>query len=327
MTPTVQTSLDLLGATRREPLGPTAEGLSTATFESVVLDGAAYVVKRLSYDTDWVMRAVGDSGVPRVVRMHASGLFDRLPGCLDTALVDVAFDPETGMAELLMRDVSDAFLRDSDPFADEQHALLVDAMAQLHASTWGIVDELGLTTPAQRWSMLSPAFARTEALRGPLTGVPSALLPMWGRLAQNAPDTHRVLDRLAESPAPLVAALASTPQALVHGDWKGGNLGIGADRRVVLVDWAFPGVDAPCADLGWYLAVNCDRLPESKEATIERYRDALERHGVDTSVWWERQLPLALLGCAVQMGWSKCDQPDELAWWSGRVAEASALLP
>lgn len=327
MTPTMQKSLDLSGATHRESLGPTAEGLSSATFERVVLDDEPYVVKRLSYDTDWVMRAVGDSGVPRVVRMHAGGLFDRLPGCLDTVLVAVAFDSGTGMTELLMRDVSDAFLRDSDPFSAEQHAVLVDAMAQLHASTWGMVDELGLTTPAQRWSILSPAFARTEAMRGPLEGVPSVLLPMWGRLAQNAPETHGVLHRLAENPAPLVAALATTPHALVHGDWKGGNLGIGPDGRVVLVDWAFPGVDAPCADLGWYLAVNCDRLPESKEATGERYREALERHGVDTSRWWQRQLALALLGCAVQMGWSKCDQPDELAWWSARVAEGSALLP
>jgi Phosphotransferase enzyme family len=325
--PTLQTALDLSSADERLPLGPTAEGLSSATFERVVIDGVRYVVKRLSYETDWVMRAVEDSGVPRVVRMQTSGLFDRLPDCLDTTLVDVAFDPVTGMAELLMRDESDAFLRDSEPITPEQNALLLDAMAQLHASTRGMVDEVGLTTPAQRWQMLRPAFARNEELRGPLSGVPGLLQPMWDRLAQNAPDTHRVLHDLAENPAALVAALATTPQSLVHGDWKGGNLGIAADGRVVLVDWAFPGVDAPCADLGWYLAVNCDRLPERKEAVIDRYRDALERHGMRTAGWWERQLPLAMLGCAVQMAWSKCDQADELAWWSARVAEGTALLP
>jgi len=319
--------LDLSRATGREQLGPTAEGLSSATFERMVIDGSPYVIKRLSYDTDWVMRAVGDVGVPRVVRMHTSGLLDRLPPCLDTTLVDVAFDPDSGMTELLMRDVSDAFLRDSDPFTEQQHALLLDAMAQLHASTWGMVDEIGLTPPGQRWTMLSPALVESESTRGPLAGVPSILASMWSRLAKNAPATYRVLRSLADDPSPLVAALAGTPQALVHGDWKGGNLGIQNDGRVVLVDWAFPGVDAPCADLGWYLAVNCDRLPESKETTIERYRDALERHGVDTAPWWERQLALALLGSAVQMGWSKCDQPDELAWWSARVAEGAELLP
>jgi thiamine kinase-like enzyme len=150
---------------------------------------------------------------------------------------------------------------------------------------------------------------------------------MWERLAAADPATHAVLSTVVEGPRPLVQALSSTPRSLVHGDWKGGNLGIAADGRIILVDWAFPGIDAPCADLGWYLAVNCDRLPEGKDATIERYRNALERHGLQTSAWWDRQLPLALLGAAVQLAWSKCDQAEELAWWAGRVAEGSALLP
>lgn len=327
MTPTVQTSLDLSSATSREPLGPIADGLSSATFERVVLDGERYFVKRMSYDTDWVMRLVEDTGVPRVVRMHAAGLFDRLPDCLDTALVDVAYDPATGRAELLMHDVGEYFVAAEAPFTAAQHATFVDAMARLHAETRGIADDVGLTPPARRWSMTGPRFAEAEARRGPVSGVVAELLPMWARLAETAPDTHRVLVALADDPAPLVTALAETPTALVHGDWKGGNLGIRDDGRVVLVDWAFPGVDAPCADLGWYLAVNCDRLPESKEATIDRYRDALERHGFDTAGWWDRQLPLALLGAAVQMAWSKCDQPEELAWWSARVATATPLLP
>jgi Phosphotransferase enzyme family len=327
MTATMQTSLDLSAATLRETLGPTAEGLSSATFERVVIDGAAYVIKRLSYETDWVMRAGGDIGVPRVVRMFADGLFDRLPASIDTALTDVAYDPETGLAELLMRDVSGAFLRDEDPISLDQQALFLDAMAQLHSSTRTLVDDLGLTTPVQRWRMLGPDFAAAERRRGAVTGVPALLGPMWQRLAENAPQLHRTLVALAADPQPLVTALATTPQTLVHGDWKGGNLGVTDERRVVLVDWAFPGIDAPCADLAWYVSVNCDRLPETKEATIARYRDGLEAQGMDTAGWWDRQLPLALLGGAVQMAWSKCDQIEELAWWSARVAEASALLP
>lgn len=322
----VPSTLDLSRAVDRRALGPTAEGLSSATFERVVIDGAPYVIKRLSYETDWVMRAVVDVGVPRVVRMYASGLFAGLPGCIDTALVDVAYDPVTGMAELLMRDVSEAFLRDEDPISPYQHALLLDSMAQLHASTVGMVDQLGLTTPAQRWQILGPDFVARERVRGPLTGVPALLGPMWERLGQRAPDTHAIVLSLARDPTRLVAGLAETPRSLVHGDWKGGNLGIIDDGRIILVDWAFPGVDAPCVDLGWYVAVNCDRLPESKEATIDRYRSALERHGLATAGWWERQLSLALLGTAVQMAWSKCDQPDELGWWSARVAEGAALL-
>ena len=44
------------------------------------------------------------------------------------------------------------------------------------------------------------------------------------------------------------------------------------------------------------------------------YRAALERSGVDTAGWWERQLRLALLGGFVQLGWDKTG--DELAWWA-----------
>lgn len=322
----VPTSLDLSQATDREPVGPTSEGLSSASFERLRIDGRPHVIKRLSYDTDWVMRAVDDIGVPRVVRMFASGLFDQLPACIDTTLVDVAYDPGSGLAELLMRDVSEAFLRDSDPITLEDQEVVIDAMAQLHAATWNMPDDLELTSPAARWRALTPAFARREATRGPLSGVPAVIEPMWAAMAKADPATHQVLHTLSEDPTPLITALAATPKALVHGDFKGGNLGRYGDGRVVLVDWAFPGIEAPCVDLAWYLAVNCDRLPESKELTIERYRTALGAHGVATSGWWEVQLPLALLGGALQMAWSKADQPVELSWWAARVAEARTVL-
>ena len=44
--------------------------------------------------------------------------------------------------------------------------------------------------------------------------------------------------------------------------------------RTVLLDWEQPGRGAALSDLAWYLAINCRRLPQSKEATIEAYRDA-----------------------------------------------------
>jgi hypothetical protein len=273
------------------------------------------------------MRAARDDGIPYVVRMFHGGAFTLLPDAVDTALVDAAYDPQTGLAELLMRDETPAFLRDENPITGRQHAVILDAMAAMHAATWELEDSWGMAPATVRWGILSPAFARREQARRPLTGVPAALLPMWGRLAEAAPAAHAVLEPLANDPAPLAQALSSTPKALVHGDFKGGNLGIKPDGRVVLVDWAFCGMDAPCADLAWYLAVNCDRLPESKEQTISTYRAALEAHGVATAPWWDRQLALCLLGGAVQMAWNKCDQPEELAWWADRVAQAASLLP
>jgi hypothetical protein len=45
--------------------------------------------------------------------------------------------------------------------------------------------------------------------------------------------------------------------------------------------------------------VNCDRLPESKEDSARGLRDALERRGIATAEWWDRQLELALVGAFV----------------------------
>ena len=98
---------------------------------------------------------------------------------------------------------------------------------------------------------------------------------------------------------------------------------------VVLLDWELPGFGAPLSDLAWYLAINCRRLPESKEAAIEAYRQSLHGHGVDTHGWWDTQLDLALLGALVQFGWEKAfsGYDDELAWWERRALAGAARLP
>ena len=95
----------------------------------------------------------------------------------------------------------------------------------------------------------------------------------------------------------------------------------------MLLDWAYPGEAPPAWELAWYLALNRSRLPESKEATIARYRTALEAAGVITEPWWARQLDLCLLGMAATMGWEKAvgDRP-ELAWWSARAQDAARWL-
>ena len=60
---------------------------------------------------------------------------------------------------------------------------------------------------------------------------------------------------------------------------------------------------------------------------IAEYRAALERHGIDTGPWWERQLGLSLLGIMVLLGWEKAlGPPDDLVWWERRVLEGAELL-
>jgi len=56
-------------------------------------------------------------------------------------------------------------------------------------------------------------------------------------------------------------------------------------------------------------------------------RLALERHHVETAVWWERQLTLCLLGAVLEFGWEKAlGDDEELGWWCDRAAEGIAAL-
>ena len=116
------------------------------------------------------------------------------------------------------------------------------------------------------------------------------------------------------TPESLAASLAGTPHTFVAGDWKLGNLGSRPDGRTVLLDWAYPGAAPPCWELAWYLALNRARLPRTKEATIAAYREALERRGIDTTEWWDRQLGLCLVGIMATFAWEKAvGGDDELA--------------
>jgi aminoglycoside phosphotransferase (APT) family kinase protein len=149
----------------------------------------------------------------------------------------------------------------------------------------------------------------------------------WDRLADAAPRAHPLLEALGADPSPLVDALSRTPHTVVQGDWKLGNLGSHADGRTILIDWDRCGRSPHTVDLAWYLAVNCDRMPEPKEDAIAWYRAALERRGVDTGGWFEEQLALALLGGMLQLGWAKAGgNPEEIAWWEARALEAAPLL-
>ena len=103
-----------------------------------------------------------------------------------------------------------------------------------------------------------------------------------------------------------------------------GNLGSHPDGRTILLDWAYPGSGPACWDLCWYLALNRARLPEQKEAAIDRFRGALEACGVSTGPWWERQLGLCMIGIMATFGWEKAlGDPGELDWWQDQVARAA----
>jgi hypothetical protein len=323
----------LAGATGRSALDD-APGKSGARMERVVIDGRPYVLKHLDLAEDWTMRASGDlRGAP--LTLWERGILDRLPECLNQPIVAVAREPGTGPAPsggcvLLMHDVSRWLVPATDePVTLAQHLSFLRHMAALHAAFWDCGAECDVVPAMHRYLELSPWLGYAEAALGSDHLVPRLVAKGWPLLAEVAPAAAAVVTPLAHDPGPLVQALAATPHTFVHSNWKLDNLGTDDAGRTVLLDWEQPGRGAALSDLAWYLAINCRRLPQDKQAAIGAYRDALEGCGIDTAPWWERQLALCLLGALVQFGWEKAlgGYDEELAWWESQAVAAQRFLP
>jgi hypothetical protein len=325
--PQVLASLDELldGASDREVITDGA-GKSGAVLERLRIGGERYVLKHLDRTRDWTMRAAGIlDGASRL--LWERGVLTDLPECFDQPIVAVARTTEG--SSLLMRDVSDWLLPVSaDAVSMEDHSRLLDHMAQMHARFWNAGPEIDVVPVMHRYLDLSPWTAEAEAWFGAPPLVPRLIAKGWPMLATVAPAAHAVVGPLSRDPGPLVEALETTPQTFVHGNFKLDNLGVTPDGRTVILDWEISGRGAAASDLAWYLAINCRRLPQSKEASAESFRSGLEEHGVDTEPWWDRQLALCLLGALVQFGWEKAlgGYDDELAWWEARALEGARLL-
>jgi hypothetical protein len=327
--PVLASVADLLaGASEATPLD--SVGKSGARLERVSIDGKPHVVKYLDPESDWTMRASGFDGFAPV-ELWRRGILHALPACLRQPIVAVAEDAvvEGPPAALLMEDVSDWLVPTTDdPVPEDQNARFLDHMAAMHATFWDTDLEIDVVTPTARYLELSPSMAEAELARGSDALVPQLVGRGWPLLEEVAPRAASVVVPLVHEPRRLVDALAATPQTFVHGNWKLDNLGTDDAGRTVLFDWEIPGRAAPASDLAWYLAINCRRLPVSKEAAITLYREALERHGVETGPWWERQLALCLVGALVQFGWEKAlgGYDDELAWWEEQAVRGEPLL-
>lgn len=310
----------------------TAESRSASAFEQVTIDGEKRVVKYLHLDGDFTMRVTGDVGC-RPLRAYAAGLYDLATDVIDHAILAAAAGHgRNGWgAALLMRDVSDELMPPGDdPFSEETHAALLNAMGAFCASTWGFHDSLSLLPYAARWEFFSHSAVAGERDLGWPEAVPRIADEGWEKFALRAPaDVFAIIDELRHDVSPLAAALATTPSCFLHGDWKSANLGMGRDGRVVLLDWVYLGEGPACHELAWYLALNRAKVPvgHSKEEVISDFREALVRHGVVTDDWWSQQLSLCLLGAALQFGWEKAfGEDEELGWWCDRAREGAARL-
>jgi hypothetical protein len=316
------------GAIDRRPVR-SSDAKSGADFELLTLDGRSCFLKVLDAESDWIMRVTGNTDHWEY-KVWRAGLYHRFPQVIDHTIIAMALDTTGGSTRLgiLMDDVSGSLVPPGDEVvAARTHDGFVRHMAQLHADFWGWQDTVGLCPMANRLRFFCPETIAPELSADQVPGPIAAADAGWKRLAGINPGLSSFIGELHENPADLVAALAESPATLVTGDWKMGNLGRHGDGRTVLVDQAYPGEAPGLYDLLWYVALNRQRLPVSKEATIKAYREGLEAAGVETDGWFERQLGLSIIAMMATFAWEKAlGDSDELAWWSAQVEKARAWL-
>ena len=294
-------------------------GFSGATLTRLVRgDGRAYVLKRMSIEHDWIMRATDDVACREAV--VADARVDLGAG-IRTPAVGAARDG--GEYALLMRDIGDHLLPQGT-ITESQLQAIVAGMSSLHERP--MPDRLPWCDLTRRLTLLTPDGARIAAEYG----VPVArdILDGWRLFDEHATAGARGIVRaLIADPAPLVRALERSPAAFLHGDLKFDNIGLDDGGRMWLIDWAMPLVAAPAVDLGWFLAINSRRLPVPLDDLMLQYADAT---GMTADLRARHDALTVLCGLLLR-GWRKAldaaaGEPAELRWWCERAEDASWVL-
>ena len=294
-------------------------GFSGATLTRLVRsDGVSFVLKRMSIERDWIMRATDDLACREAAFADAS---INLGDAVRTPAIGAAHDGD-GYA-LLMRDITTDLLPAGVISATQLDAVIA-GMAVLHARPAPAgVPWCDLT---RRLTLLTPTTARVaESYDAP---VARDVVEGWRLFDMHAtPRTRALIHDLFEDPSPLTRALAQTPAAFLHGDLKFDNIGIDGAGRLWLIDWALTLVAPPALELGWFLAINSRRLPVSLDEVLRRYHDAA---AMAPELRAHHDALTVLCGMLLR-GWRKAldaatGDGDELGWWCERVEAAAGVL-
>ncbi len=245
------------------------EGVSGNQLLAVETDNnARFILKRMSLERDWIMRASNDHQC-RSVTLWQTGVLDQLQPELSHAIIGCARD-DNGWA-ILMQDVSRGLLpwdRHIDATANES---ILRAMACQHARFWDAPSltqpELGLCTLPELIAVTTPGPFVPDLYKIGLDLLPQVF----------EPDVANILRQLTIDPQPLCSALACYPHTLVHGDYKVTNLAWNVSPQLQLagLDWQLAAVGLPTLDLGWYVSGFSHSFPAPPARCIERYHEHL----------------------------------------------------
>ena len=244
-----------------------SDGKSGNVLERVLIGGERRVVKRMSLEGDWIMRVMGDRVFWPFLAARA-GLFDRVPACIDHAVVAVAQDGDglTGELAFLMHDVGAQLIPEGDAVVtDAQHRGFVEHMAAMHAAYWGWRDDIGLQTMALRLLPFAPATIAPELARPEVAGPIQVAAEGWARLPAVAPAMAELVVRAARRSGPAGRRPGHDARDVPARRLEDGQPGLASRGAHDPARLGLPRGGPPLWDLMWYLALNRARLPDSKE--------------------------------------------------------------
>lgn len=247
----------------------------------------AFVLKTVSEESARP-RALGGGCIE--AKLWQAGVLQSLPAPLSCPALDLAWNAATRRWWLLMDDVSPGIMG-RGVYDFDKLALLMRAMAAMHARYWERADELkgivaSLPRTAAKFTEAVALFARNRPApdwarqildETPLIG---AFLPKF--LDVLGPrDADFYLD-LCEHRAIWVDALNALPKTLSQGDLRRANVAIFADH-VSLFDWDVAAYAPAACDLQWYWFLqfwayppNDGKTPEDRAPLLQSYVQALE---------------------------------------------------
>ena len=310
----------LARARAHEPMVPGGSARSGSLIERVTLaDGRIVVVKHLDPRNDLMLRGFDDDG--RLARLWEAGVFERMPPVVKHGILGVEAVDDGWV--VVMDDLGTALLPDDRPVTRTEGRRMLAAAAAIHERFAG--EDLPVGPVAGLYRFLSPAIAIAEA--GSPNPLPGLIGRGWARFPEAVPpDVAAAIAAIHHDPDRFAAGFAKSPGTLVHGDYRFANLGLRADR-VIVIDWGSSCVVGPAAlDLAWFLIVGATRIGASRDEVID---DFIELEGARHE---PRALGLALIGALAQLGWNKAldvlenDDPvararerGDLDWWVARV--------
>jgi hypothetical protein len=304
-------------------------GFSGARHSSIVQDRRRYVLKRLRFEDDWLMRLTADVHY-REAQFAASPLVDRLPHGVAVPMLGASYDG-AGRA-ILMLDIGESLIPDGQDVQHEAMDVIVRGVADLHAAFWDAPSKAAIAwcDPRDRIGLLVPATGDMLVREGRDFGVARG----WRSFGQLVPkETSSLVRRLQRDMTPLLDILETFPATLLHGDLKIANFGLD-DTGLWLFDWSSVMWAPVALDLALFLTMSSSALPWELDKVFDRYAAHLERAlgaALFAEARWPEQRAALMLCGLLYYGWGKALDAEavrtpELRWWCDGATEAARTL-